>query len=82
MTEEEYAEFCAEYGMDVTRWEGYELLAGARELRMTTYAAQHTATDRSGEPRRSTESIASVAGRRPSRGTGPEFCSASSRAPT
>jgi hypothetical protein len=25
-------------------WEGYELLAGARELRMTTYAAQHAAT--------------------------------------
>ncbi|MFJ6836842.1 phosphotransferase family protein [Streptomyces sp. NPDC091209] len=30
VTEEEYAEFCAEYGMDVTQWEGYELLAGAR----------------------------------------------------
>jgi hypothetical protein len=29
------------YGTDVTEWEGYELLAGARELRMTTYTAQH-----------------------------------------
>lgn len=44
VTEEEYAEFCTEYGMDVTQWEGYELLAGTRELRMTTYAAQHAAT--------------------------------------
>ncbi|MEU6663821.1 aminoglycoside phosphotransferase family protein [Streptomyces sp. NPDC046821] len=37
----EYAEFCETYGTDVTEWEGYELLAGARELRMTTYAALH-----------------------------------------
>jgi aminoglycoside phosphotransferase (APT) family kinase protein len=43
VTEEEYAEFCTEYGMDVTQWEGYELLGGARELRMTTYAVQHAA---------------------------------------
>jgi aminoglycoside phosphotransferase (APT) family kinase protein len=41
---EEYAAFCETYGADVTEWEGYELLAGARELRMTTYAAQHAAT--------------------------------------
>ncbi|MET8571923.1 aminoglycoside phosphotransferase family protein [Streptomyces sp. NPDC004783] len=41
---EEYAEFCETYGTDVTEWEGYELLAGARELRMTTYAVQHAAT--------------------------------------
>ncbi|MFJ8098455.1 phosphotransferase family protein [Streptomyces griseofuscus] len=40
----EYAEFCAAYGMDVTEWDGYELLSGARQLRMTTYAAQHAAT--------------------------------------
>lgn len=39
-----YAEFCAVYGMDVTKWEGYGLLAGVRELRMTTYAAQYAAT--------------------------------------
>jgi aminoglycoside phosphotransferase (APT) family kinase protein len=44
VTEEEYLVFCREYGVDVTQWEGYELLAGARELRMTTYAAQHAAT--------------------------------------
>ncbi|KND23305.1 aminoglycoside phosphotransferase family protein [Streptomyces stelliscabiei] len=44
VTESEYAEFCQAYGRDVTEWEGYELLAGARELRMTTYAAQHAAT--------------------------------------
>ncbi|MFH9008726.1 phosphotransferase family protein [Streptomyces afghaniensis] len=44
VTEAEYAEFCEAYGTDVTEWEGYELLAGARELRMTTYAAQHAAT--------------------------------------
>ncbi|MFF4315780.1 phosphotransferase family protein [Streptomyces sp. NPDC001507] len=43
VTEAEYAEFCELYGTDVTQWEGYELLAGARELRMTTYAAQYAA---------------------------------------
>jgi aminoglycoside phosphotransferase (APT) family kinase protein len=41
---DEYAEFCAAYGSDVTEWTGYELLAEARELRMTSYAAQHAAT--------------------------------------
>ncbi|CAL9411797.1 hypothetical protein SUDANB174_05688 [Streptomyces sp. enrichment culture] len=41
---EEYAAFCDAYGTDVTEWEGYDLLAGARELRMATYAAQHAAT--------------------------------------
>ncbi|MEU1187111.1 aminoglycoside phosphotransferase family protein [Streptomyces sp. NPDC005859] len=41
---EEYAAFCETYGFDVTEWEGYELLAGARELRMATYAAQHAAS--------------------------------------
>ncbi|MEU3795885.1 phosphotransferase family protein [Streptomyces fructofermentans] len=40
---QEYDAFCTEYGMDVTCWEGYELLADARELRMATYAAQHAA---------------------------------------
>ncbi|ELP66125.1 phosphotransferase family protein [Streptomyces sp. WI04-05B] len=43
VTEAEYAEFCDLYGTDVTQWDGYELLAGARELRMTTYAAQYAA---------------------------------------
>ncbi|MEU1447212.1 aminoglycoside phosphotransferase family protein [Streptomyces mirabilis] len=40
----EYAEFCSLYGADVTQWKGYELLAGTRELRMASYAAQHAAT--------------------------------------
>nr|WP_078625025.1 aminoglycoside phosphotransferase family protein [Streptomyces sp. SID8381] len=44
VTAEEYAAFCASYGADVTEWEGYGLFAGARELRMATYAAQHAAT--------------------------------------
>ncbi len=44
VSSEEYAEFCDLYGTDVTQWEGYELLAGARALRMTTYAAQYAAT--------------------------------------
>jgi hypothetical protein len=44
VTAAEYAEFCSAYGIDVTQWEGYDLLAGVRELRMTTYAAQHAAT--------------------------------------
>ncbi|QKZ20357.1 aminoglycoside phosphotransferase family protein [Streptomyces chartreusis] len=44
VSSEEYAEFCELYGTDVTRWKGYDLLAGARALRMTTYAAQHAAT--------------------------------------
>ncbi|MCX5060194.1 aminoglycoside phosphotransferase family protein [Streptomyces sp. NBC_00201] len=43
VSEDEYAEFCEAHGTDVIEWEGYELLAGARELRMTTYAAQHAA---------------------------------------
>ncbi|MGW9031568.1 phosphotransferase family protein [Streptomyces sp. NPDC055722] len=44
VTRAEYSGFCAAYGMDVTEWEGFGLLAGARELRMATYAAQHAAT--------------------------------------
>ena len=44
VTDDEYAEFCAAYGSDVTEWAGYELLAEAHELRMTSYAAQHAAT--------------------------------------
>ncbi|MEU9337923.1 aminoglycoside phosphotransferase family protein [Streptomyces sp. NPDC048290] len=44
-TTAEYAEFSTAYGQDVTEWDGYPLLAAARELRMTTYAAQHAATD-------------------------------------
>ncbi|WP_432125093.1 phosphotransferase family protein [Streptomyces sp. C10-9-1] len=43
VSEHEYAQFCATYGYDVTEWEGYRVLAGARELRMATYAAQYAA---------------------------------------
>lgn len=43
VTSEEYAHFCAEYGTDVTAWSGYSTLAAIRELRMTSYAAQHAA---------------------------------------
>ncbi|MFC5241846.1 aminoglycoside phosphotransferase family protein [Streptomyces atrovirens] len=43
VTEAQYTQFCGAYGTDVTKREGYELLAGARELRMSLYAAQHTA---------------------------------------
>lgn len=41
----EYDRFCAAYGHDVTAWEGYPVLARARELRMVTYAAQHAASN-------------------------------------
>ncbi|OEV03771.1 hypothetical protein AN219_38040 [Streptomyces nanshensis] len=40
----EYADFCVAYGTDVTAWEGYTTLRAIRELRLTTYAAQHAAT--------------------------------------
>ncbi|MFF5538497.1 aminoglycoside phosphotransferase family protein [Streptomyces cinerochromogenes] len=43
VTPAEYVEFCQVYGFDVTSWSGYHILAGARELRMVTYAAQHAA---------------------------------------
>lgn len=45
VTAAEYDEFCAAYGSDVTDWPGYEILAGVRELRMVTYAAQHAASN-------------------------------------
>ncbi|MFI2736623.1 phosphotransferase family protein [Streptomyces sp. NPDC018711] len=45
VTQAEYDSFCNVYGHDVTTWVGYGVLAGARELRMATYAAQHAASD-------------------------------------
>lgn len=39
----DYSAFCDTYGYDVTRWDGYPVFAGARELRITAYAAQHAA---------------------------------------
>lgn len=44
VTPGDYDDFCKIYGYDVTEWSGYEILAGARELRMVTYACQHAAT--------------------------------------
>lgn len=41
----QYREFCEAYGADVLEWPGYETMRAARELRMTTYAAQHAATN-------------------------------------
>jgi Ser/Thr protein kinase RdoA (MazF antagonist) len=41
VTADEYDEFCLLYGEDVTARPEYAILAGARELRMTSYAAQH-----------------------------------------
>ncbi|MFJ8980164.1 aminoglycoside phosphotransferase family protein [Streptomyces sp. NPDC102282] len=41
----EYDRFCAEYGHDVTAWEGYPILARVRELRMVTYAVQHASSN-------------------------------------
>ncbi|MEU2868633.1 aminoglycoside phosphotransferase family protein [Streptomyces olivoreticuli] len=35
-----YEDFCSTYGMDVTSWSGYSVLAGIRELRMVTFALQ------------------------------------------
>jgi Ser/Thr protein kinase RdoA (MazF antagonist) len=45
VTAAEYDTFCDVYGHDVTAWPGYDVLAGARELRMVTYAAQHAASN-------------------------------------
>lgn len=39
----EYELFCEAYGYDVTTWSGYGLLAAIRELRIVSYAAQHSA---------------------------------------
>lgn len=40
VTAAEYEAFCTTYGMDVTSWPGYRVLAGIRELRMVTFALQ------------------------------------------
>ncbi|MEV7869600.1 aminoglycoside phosphotransferase family protein [Streptomyces sp. NPDC088124] len=44
ITPAEYDEFCTSYGTDVLKWPGYATMRRTRELRMTTYAAQHAAT--------------------------------------
>ncbi|GAA1940188.1 phosphotransferase family protein [Kitasatospora viridis] len=41
---DDYESFCETYGYDVTLWDGYSVLAAIRELRITSYAAQHAST--------------------------------------
>ena len=43
LTEHDYAKFCHAYGTDVREWAGWNTMRHIRELRMTTYAAQHAA---------------------------------------
>ena len=38
-----YRRYCRAYGRDVTEWPGYPTLRGARELRLTCFAAQTAA---------------------------------------
>ncbi|MGY4103604.1 phosphotransferase family protein [Nocardia sp. R16R-3T] len=45
ITKDQYAEFCAVYGHDVTTWAGFELLRDIREFRMTTMAVQAATAD-------------------------------------
>ncbi|MFF4367282.1 phosphotransferase enzyme family protein [Streptomyces sp. NPDC001594] len=40
ITLDDYEGFCAIYGVDVTAWDGYEVLRDIRELRMTAYSAR------------------------------------------
>jgi aminoglycoside phosphotransferase (APT) family kinase protein len=47
---DEYAEFVAIYGHDVTAWDGFETLRDIRELRMTCMAAQVAAADEAVHP--------------------------------
>ncbi len=44
-TEDEYRAFVDSYGFDVLEWDGYEVLAGVRELSMVTWLSQNAATD-------------------------------------
>lgn len=39
LTAAKYAEYCDEYGSDVTQWAGFELFRDIRELRVTCFAA-------------------------------------------
>ncbi|MFD7413138.1 phosphotransferase enzyme family protein [Kitasatospora purpeofusca] len=45
VADSEYAAFCEAYGADVMTWEGYPVLRGLRELRVTCFALQHAAAD-------------------------------------
>jgi len=43
-TDDEYGQFVGAYGYDVTRWtEGFDILRGAHELKMTTWLMQNVA---------------------------------------
>lgn len=44
VTEADYAEFADLYGADVRTWPGFELFRDIREMRMTCYFAQHSAS--------------------------------------
>jgi len=43
ITDADYARFVENYGYDVTRWSGFEVLRDLRELRMTCHIAQQAA---------------------------------------
>jgi Ser/Thr protein kinase RdoA (MazF antagonist) len=45
ISDAEYAEFVKAYGFDVSRWEGFPILRGIRELTMTTWLMQLVASD-------------------------------------
>ncbi len=40
-TDGEYADFCAAYGFDVTRWDGFPVIREINELKMTTWLMQN-----------------------------------------
>ncbi|GAA1596445.1 aminoglycoside phosphotransferase family protein [Kribbella hippodromi] len=63
MTAEEYRAFAATYGHDVLEWDGFEVLRGIRELRVTCYAAQRASEEPSLRPEAELR-VASIRGRR------------------
>lgn len=46
----DYADYCNEYGFDVTTWDGFPLLRDIRELRVTCYAAYGATVNAQGRP--------------------------------
>jgi aminoglycoside phosphotransferase (APT) family kinase protein len=40
ITADDYRAYCGRYGLDVTKWAGYETFRDIREIRMATYVAQ------------------------------------------
>jgi hypothetical protein len=45
LSAEDYADYCETYGLDVTRWDGFDLFRDIRELRVTSYAAYRAQHD-------------------------------------